>query len=116
MLHYFWAGGRNEEKASGRQKVNRSESISGQHLSFSSASSLSLSLPAPFFHGSRCLSRSCSHFRLLHDTTEFNQQLEMTAGTDGRARSIVLVCEAGAQGGNETQKERWGVGTGDYDR
>lgn len=42
----------------------------------------------------------------------------MTAGTDGRARSIVLVCEAGAQGGNETQKERWGgwVGTGDNDR
>lgn len=26
------------------------------------------------------------------------------------------MCEAGAQGGNETQKERWGVGTGDYDR
>lgn len=78
--------------------------------------SLFLSLPAPFFHGSRCLSHSRSHFRLLHDTTEFNQQLEMTAGTDGRARSIVLVCEAGAQGGNETQKERWGVGTGDYDR
>lgn len=94
MLHYFWVGGRNEEKASGRQ-VNRSESIAGQPLSLSSCSVLPWIFPT---HAH--VSESCA-------TPEFNQQLEMTAGTDGRVRSIVLVCEAGAQGGNETQKERW---------
>lgn len=89
-----------KKKHWGRQKVNRSESIWGQHLPFSSLCSF---LPWIFlpFH-----SRSC--FKLLHNTTEFNQQLEMTAGADGRARSIVLACEEGAPGGNETQKERWG--------
>lgn len=96
-----------KKKHWGRQKVNRSESIWGQHLPFSSLCSF---LPWIFlpFH-----SRSC--FKLLHNTTEFNQQLEMTAGADGRARSIVLACEEGAPGGNETQKERWG-GEGDCDR
>lgn len=70
----------------------------------------SLSLAPPFFHRSSSpfIFRAHSRFKLLHIRPEFNQQLEMTAGADGRARSIVLVCEAGARRGNETQEVgRW---------